>query len=194
MKIVDAVVACFRKYATFSGRSTRLEYWSFFLFSQAVVFLIERAAWFAYVVGVPGATTAMTPLFMPQSSVFAYLGILTAPAALLVGLLSLLMLVPGYAVAVRRLHDSGRSAWWLIALSAGLLPVVVLPVASALAVAGFVAGAPVVDLLMVAQWSMWALPFAPYVGFAIRLYLLTRPSEPRENRYGPQPGLAPSEA
>jgi len=31
MPIVDAVKACFRKYADFNGRATRTEYWWFFL-------------------------------------------------------------------------------------------------------------------------------------------------------------------
>jgi uncharacterized membrane protein YhaH (DUF805 family) len=44
MPIVDAVKACFRKYADFSGRATRTEYWWFFLavlFGSAAAWLIS---------------------------------------------------------------------------------------------------------------------------------------------------------
>ena len=41
MPIVDAVKACFRKYADFSGRATRTEYWWFFL----AVLLGSAVAW-----------------------------------------------------------------------------------------------------------------------------------------------------
>lgn len=43
MPIVDAVKACFRKYADFEGRATRSEYWWFFLamvLGSAVTFVI----------------------------------------------------------------------------------------------------------------------------------------------------------
>lgn len=43
------------------------------------------------------------------SLVFSIIGILAIR-----GLWSLALLLPGLAVAVRRLHDSGRSAWWLL--------------------------------------------------------------------------------
>jgi uncharacterized membrane protein YhaH (DUF805 family) len=41
MPMVDAVKACFRKYADFSGRATRTEYWWFFL----AVLLGSAAGW-----------------------------------------------------------------------------------------------------------------------------------------------------
>ena len=40
---------------------------------------------------------------------------------LLSGIYSLAVLIPSIAVAVRRLHDTGRSAWWLLIV---LLPLV----------------------------------------------------------------------
>lgn len=40
---------------------------------------------------------------------------------LLSGLYSLGVFLPGLAVAVRRLHDTGRSGWWLLV---GFLPVI----------------------------------------------------------------------
>jgi uncharacterized membrane protein YhaH (DUF805 family) len=40
---------------------------------------------------------------------------------ILTGLYSLAIILPGLAVAARRLHDTGRSAWWLLI---GLVPLV----------------------------------------------------------------------
>lgn len=41
---------------------------------------------------------------------------LTPAGNLIQGAFSLASLIPGIAVAVRRLHDTGRSAWWLLLL------------------------------------------------------------------------------
>ena len=41
-------------------------------------------------------------------------------------LFSLIVLIPGIAVAIRRLHDIGKSGWWLLALFIPLIGVIVL--------------------------------------------------------------------
>ena len=84
-----------RKYAVFHGRASRQEYWYFFLFN--ILFSIGLGV----VDGVTGSSRV---------------GI-----GLLGGLYSLAMFVPGVAVSIRRLHDTGRSGWWLLI---GLVPLV----------------------------------------------------------------------
>jgi uncharacterized membrane protein YhaH (DUF805 family) len=72
-----------KKYAVFSGRARRTEYWMFFLFNliiASVLGFVER------LVGGPGIVAL---------------------------LYSLAVLIPGIAVSVRRLHDTNRSGWWL---------------------------------------------------------------------------------
>ena len=69
----EAIKVCFNKYATFSGRASRSEYWYFALFSF-ILGLIPVVNWIA----------------------------------------ALALLIPGLAVAVRRLHDTGRSGWWYL--------------------------------------------------------------------------------
>lgn len=81
------------KYAQFSGRARRSEYWYFVLFN----FLISIAI----------------------SIVASLLG--NDIKDLASGLYSLAVLVPTLAVGSRRLHDTGRSAWWLLL---GLIPVI----------------------------------------------------------------------
>ena len=94
MDPVEAVKTCFRKYFDFKGRARRSEYWWFVLFVMIV------------------------------SSVFNYGGLLV-PFLSYVGMLcSLLLLIPQFAAMTRRLHDTGRSGWWVAILA--ILYVVVL--------------------------------------------------------------------
>lgn len=87
----QAISVCLGKYATFSGRASRSEYWYFVLFTALVSFalaLVEVAA-------TGGETTVMSDLF------------------------SLATLLPSLAVGVRRLHDINRSGWWIGAPALG---------------------------------------------------------------------------
>jgi uncharacterized membrane protein YhaH (DUF805 family) len=86
-----------KKYATFTGRSRRKEYWFFILFY--IVFTIALA----YVDGLVGTVDATSGLGA-LSSIFL-----------------LAMLIPSISVSVRRLHDTDRSGWWLLI---GLVPVI----------------------------------------------------------------------
>lgn len=99
MTFADAVRTCFSKYATFSGRAARPEYWWWVLF--AVVVNIFTNTIDAYVI----APALGLPPFGEESA--QPLSLVTALA----------LLLPGLAVTVRRLHDIDRSGWWfLIAL------------------------------------------------------------------------------
>lgn len=97
MSLVDSVKTCIGKYAVFSGRASRSEYWWFYFanfllnFFGTVIFGV-----IGYLVG--------DILLLP---IFALVG---------VGLVSLFLTIPGIAVTVRRLHDTGHSGfWWFIA-------------------------------------------------------------------------------
>jgi uncharacterized membrane protein YhaH (DUF805 family) len=78
-----------KKYAVFSGRARRREYWYFLLANliMAIVLAIVDAA-----LGFEGSEVGWGPLAT---------------------LYSLVVLLPGIAVAVRRLHDTNRTGWWL---------------------------------------------------------------------------------
>lgn len=79
-----------KRYAVFSGRARRAEYWYFVLFNIIIAFML------GFIDGVVGT-------YDTQSG----LGILS-------GLYSLAVLTPGIAVGVRRLHDVGKSGWMLL--------------------------------------------------------------------------------
>jgi uncharacterized membrane protein YhaH (DUF805 family) len=73
-----------RRYAQFTGRAGRAEYWWFVLANLIVVVVL-------------GALSRASVLFE-----IIYL------------LYALAVLIPGIAVAVRRLHDTNRTGWWLL--------------------------------------------------------------------------------
>ena len=74
-----------KKYAVFSGRAQRAEYWYFVLFSVIIQIVIN-------ILGiVVGSNIAMT----------------------LVAIFCLAIIVPSLAVIVRRLHDINKSGWWI---------------------------------------------------------------------------------
>jgi uncharacterized membrane protein YhaH (DUF805 family) len=79
-----------KKYATFSGRARRKEYWIFVL----VTFLFTIVALFidGLLFGTTGQDTGYSLVY---------------------GLFTLAMLLPSLSVLVRRLHDVGKSGWWI---------------------------------------------------------------------------------
>lgn len=80
MGFFGAIKSVCSKYATFSGRARRSEYWWFCLF-------------------------CMLWCWIPIVNI----------------ILGLIFFIPSLAVAVRRLHDTGRSGWWLFL---GLIPII----------------------------------------------------------------------
>lgn len=91
-----------KKYAVFSGRARRKEYWFFVLFN--IIFSI------AFTV-VDGVTGTLDP---------------TMGMGLLSLLYSLAVLIPSLSVTVRRLHDTGRSGWWFFIILIPLLGAIIL--------------------------------------------------------------------
>lgn len=92
-----------RRYAEFSGRSRRLEYWMFTLFNLIVLSVIM-------VVFMAGGMS-MAEMEKPELAALAMAPALWFGLLLLV-VWVLVMLVPGIAVTVRRLHDRDMSGWW----------------------------------------------------------------------------------
>ena len=81
---MNGYLATLKKYADFSGRARRTEYWLFVLFSMVIAMVLGVVD---YVLGTPGIVGL---------------------------LFTLAILIPSIAVGVRRLHDTDRSGWWLL--------------------------------------------------------------------------------
>ncbi len=85
-----------KKYVTFSGRARRTEYWMFVLFSVIASIILQ----------VLDGVLGLTPM--------------------LAGIYSLAVLLPSLAVAIRRLHDTNRSGWWLLLAFIPLIGIIAL--------------------------------------------------------------------
>ena len=89
-------LAVLKNYAGFSGRARRKEFWFFALFNFLISFGL------GIIDGILG---------LGGDSGIGILGLLY----------SLAVFIPGLAVSIRRLHDTGRSGWWLLI---SLVPIV----------------------------------------------------------------------
>ena len=79
-----------KNYAGFSGRSRRREYWFFSLFSLLMTLALS-----------------LLDLIIYNLSSETILGMFT-------GAYGLGVIMPTLAVAIRRLHDTGKSGWWIL--------------------------------------------------------------------------------
>ena len=136
----DAISAGFHNFVVFSGRAGRAEYWYWVLFSILVIIVLT---------------------FID----IAVFGISTGPFSTAV---TLALIAPGLAATARRLHDTGRYAWWL------LLPIGPLVGLIVAALVGY-------TLLMVIALA------AALIGFVILLLMAAAPGTTEPNRFGPEP-------
>lgn len=86
-----------KNYAGFTGRSGRAEFWWYFLATVIANLIVQTID--QMISGGPG---------------------------LLTGILGLALFIPGLAVGFRRLHDTDRSAWWLLISLVPLVGLIVL--------------------------------------------------------------------
>jgi uncharacterized membrane protein YhaH (DUF805 family) len=111
MNFVTAIKTVFTKYAVFKGVATRAEYWWFALFSLIVAVVLDAA------MGDPNDPNVVAS----GISLVWSLGIL----------------IPSFAVSVRRFHDAGFSGKWLLLY---LVPTILF----------FVAAAPSIPVILAA--------------------------------------------
>lgn len=81
-KKMEWYVEALKKYADFSGRARRKEYWMFTLCNVIIAMLV------------------------------AFVSNLVLGSNILSSIYSLALLLPSWAICVRRLHDIGKSGWW----------------------------------------------------------------------------------
>ena len=99
----DAIDSCFKKYTTFTGRANRSEYWFFYLFIILLLFLssfneaLQEILFKILFKGHYESTESL--IFLPMLATY----------------------LPSLAVQVRRLHDIGKSGWWI---SIGFIPLI----------------------------------------------------------------------
>ena len=105
-----------KNYANFKGRARRKEYWMFVLINfiiyiafMILIIIIEVISGVIYVSDLKIIITSLMTLFT------------VTPFSVILSLYVLAILVPSLAVSVRRLHDIGKSGWFILI---SLIPIV----------------------------------------------------------------------
>jgi len=101
MDMQKSIKICFKKYANFNGRASRSEYWWFQLFYIIVAFV----------------AVIFDSMYIDNSQTMGPLELVT----------TLALLLPALAVTARRLHDVGRSGWWMLIFITviGMIPLLI---------------------------------------------------------------------
>ena len=151
MTPIDWAKRPIEKYADFSGRAPRAEYWWYTL-GLVVVYLV----------------LSIVESIVGLSGMFGGYGLLTL-------LFILATIVPGIAVTARRLHDTGRSGWWMLI---AIVPYILVAVMAGAALAGGSMGALA---------GAGLLSFVALIGAVVLLVFMVLAGTPGDNRYGPNP-------
>ncbi len=165
---VQAVKICLKKFFDFTGRARRSEYWWFVLFVMIV------------------------------SMVFNFIGAVFPMVNILGLIVGLLLSIAQLAALTRRLHDTGRSGWWVLVyglfmlVTYGALVAILAPVAGELmaegdhmALAELMANAFMDSPIAAAVMICGALATAFMA--IITLIFAVKDSQWTENKYGPSP-------
>lgn len=94
--MISAIKSFYKNYFNFSGRSTRSEYWYFMLANIIIAFIL------GFIMGIGVALDG------GDKGVFTF--IFGIPYAIYL----LSIIIPSYALLVRRFHDIGKSGWWIL--------------------------------------------------------------------------------
>lgn len=123
-----------RRYADFSGRSRRLEFWLWALLNTIVASILTAmilvSMFDALAVlrdrAVAGEFDALSPgqlapvdlngetFYVPSELLFRTIFEAFGIPGILLLVYSVLLFIPNLAVAVRRLHDQDKSGWWIL--------------------------------------------------------------------------------
>jgi len=99
MGFMDALTTVFRnKFATFSGRASRSEYWWGYL-GYVVVAMVVQIVAIVGAIALSGVSEGLAALMLVVPIVFG-----------------LALFIPTLAVTVRRFHDTGKSGWLVLVL------------------------------------------------------------------------------
>ena len=112
--MLEYMILPFYRYAEFSGRSRRMEFWSFAFLNFIMMGILVGLA----------VSTGFSFRALIQSAQFSGdLGAATIAFFAILGMYGVATLVPSMAVHVRRLHDRDMSGWWCLGfVLLGLLP------------------------------------------------------------------------
>ena len=110
MSFGQSIRHVFGNYANFQGRASRSEFWWWYLFTAIVstILFIPAMPWYADLISSTSTGAGDTTMALPALTGLATVGLALS------AVWSLAILIPTIAVAARRLHDTDKSAWWLL--------------------------------------------------------------------------------
>ncbi|MBQ6310521.1 MAG: DUF805 domain-containing protein [Bacteroidales bacterium] len=166
----EATKTCLtKKYATFSGRARRSEYW-WFMLAQYILSAILSIVMFISIIAIV-MIKATSGSIDDISPIDFYL---KNPGIWLLALVSLALIIPNLAVTVRRLHDIGRSGWWL------LIPMVGAPILTA--------GSVILAIYNHSLWFFIPVVYLIFLAIMVIMIVWMATNGKREtNKWGPSP-------
>jgi uncharacterized membrane protein YhaH (DUF805 family) len=149
----------FEKYADFSGRAPRPEYW-WFVLANIVLYFVATI-----IDSLLGLNTMIAGIYGPLTLIVAF------------GLL-----IPGLAAAVRRLHDTNRSGWWMLLV---IVPYFIFGFLMARSASSIdpATGMPTGE----GMGSMALVGLLALAGAIAMIVFLVLPGTDGDNKYGPKP-------
>lgn len=161
-----------RKYATFAGRASRAEFWWF-----ALAMLLAYLVLWAILIGTIGG--ALATQGEPGAGLTALLG----GTGLVLLLFWFALLIPTLAVQTRRLHDTGRSGWWLFGFYGMYVGIIVMTfgsmgVAAATGSSDASLGVLGISMILNLVWFIYAI---------VLLVFYVLPGNRGANKFGPDP-------
>ena len=184
LSLSQAVGSCMSKYAEFTGRARRSEYWWFsFFYLMVVLVLVCPIGVMAYLEESRGINmdAGLWSAGMAIAGILAVFGALAALA----------FLIPCIAVEVRRLHDTGRSGWWVlwsfvISAAAIVVPFIFLG-SQVMDMGDFEIMKSAFDVALWAGLIVGAFCIANWVLEILLFVFCLLDSDRKENKYGPSP-------
>ncbi|PRY26179.1 uncharacterized membrane protein YhaH (DUF805 family) [Aliiruegeria haliotis] len=176
MDFRTSIRTCLSKFATFSGRAPRSEYWWFLLFVVLVSFVASV---------LDQAMFGVDPETGEPGGAFA-------------GIWQLAMFLPLLSAGWRRLQDTGRPGWYLLIPMLISLAFMISVFLGVMSYGAIEQGVPDPDTLRAPAAAFGlativAFSIAQLVASILMLWWLTRPSEPGANAYGPAPATTPAQ-
>jgi uncharacterized membrane protein YhaH (DUF805 family) len=167
------------RYADFKGRARRSEYWGFWIFQSLIGGLCGAMAI---------ASLSNKDISAGATGFLGWIGLACLAAAI--------FFLPNLAVLVRRLHDTNRSAWWLMLQApSGLAPLMFFSAFAGIARSGGMISADASTAILAGVGGGMLLLMAAAVCSLILGVFLLLPGTDGENRFGPDPrgsdGFAP---
>lgn len=106
MSMRASITTCLRKYADFTGRACRSEFWWFYFFTALV----------GMIMAIPYYVFAVAASLAADTGVANALAVVSIVWFVCWMAVSIALFIPFLAAGARRLHDSDKSAWLLLLL------------------------------------------------------------------------------